>query len=247
MKKGIIAVSALVLALSVTFTACGNPVVLVDESGNKHNIVTDKNKDFIQDKYGNLYEEVENNEGQKVTQLYNFPEIYTNKRNTQIENAIVKVKVPRGWETSGFESFMRICHKGECRDLHQTDCQIEFSYDIKNELDAIYNKQVSSIKKLESLGGDITDVQELTVTLLGKEAKVLSYRAANSEAISLYYCFEYGEPVVEINATIFDSCFTREEIEEVINSCATLKKLGDGTTTTAPATITQAETTTSAE
>lgn len=229
MKKSLIIISAVIVLLSAVLTSCGKADTFVDNSGNKHILVTDGKGNPVRDEYGNLFERVTEN-GKQVTKYYRFPELVTNKRNTKIENSLFEVDVPKGWETSGLKSIMRICHKGKCRDLYQTDCQIEFSVNTRTDVESACGEYLNGIKQLQSMGGSLSGIKESETTLFEKKVKVVSYRMDETGATALYYCIAQGKAVAEIRATVFDSCYSQAEIEELINSCCTLKPVG-----TAPA------------
>ena len=58
MKKYLVAVSVIILILSVLLTSCGKKNVYVDEDGNSHKFVTDEDGSRKIDEFGNYYEVV---------------------------------------------------------------------------------------------------------------------------------------------------------------------------------------------
>ena len=94
MKKSLIIISAFLLVFATALTACGNKNIIVDKDGHSYVPVTDKDGNKQQDKWGRLIIEQTDEDGSKVTQPYVFPDKITNKRNSEIENAVVSVKVP---------------------------------------------------------------------------------------------------------------------------------------------------------
>ena len=113
MKKSLIIISALFLVFATALTACGNKNVIVDKNGRTYTPVTDKDGNKQQDKWGRLIIEQTDEDGSKVTQPYDFPDKITNMRNTEIENAVVSIKVPSDWAVSKETSFVRLRHSGK--------------------------------------------------------------------------------------------------------------------------------------
>ena len=179
MKKSLIIISALLLVFATALTACGNKNVIVDKNGRTYTPVTDKDGNKQQDKWGRLIIEQTDEDGSKVTQPYDFPDKITNKRNTEIENAVVSIKVPSDWAVSKETSFVRLRHSGKCTKSGVAACQIDFGYRQNRTLQETYNEYLINIVQLSQMGDSISDIKEYEVTLMGKNAKAISYRVAS--------------------------------------------------------------------
>ena len=225
MKKSLVILSALLLVFATVLTACGNKNVITDKYGHTYVPVTDENGSKAQDKWGRLIIEKTDEDGNKYTQPYEFPEKITNKRNTEIENAVVSVKVPSGWSVSEETSFVRLRHSGKCTKSGVAACQIDFGYKENRTLQQTYNEYLINVVKLSELGDSISDIKEYEVTLMGKNAKAISYRVDSENTDVYYFCIDDGEPMIEITASVYDKCYTGDSMVELINSCATVKEL----------------------
>lgn len=225
MKKTLIVISALLLVFSVGLTACGNKDIIVDESGHSYKVVTKKDGDMLQDKWGRLIIEKTDSDGNKVTQPYNFPDKITNKSNSKIENAVVSINVPSGWEVSKETSFIRIKHKGKCVKSDAPACQLEFGYTENKTLQEAYNDYLQQTAKINTISDLISDITEFEVTLMGKNAKAISYRIDSEGMNVFYFCIDDGEPMIEVKVFVYDKCYDKDSIVELINSCATVKEL----------------------
>lgn len=225
MKKSLIIISAVLLVFTVVLTACGKSNTIVDKDGYTYTVVTDKSGNKLQDKWGRLIIEQTDSDGNIVTQPYDFPDKITNKRNTKIENAVVSVDVPSGWEVSRETSFVRLRHSGKCTKSGVSACQIDFTYAQNQTLQETYNDYLLNVTKLNTLGDEISDITEDEATLMGKNAKLISYRVASQNTDVYYFCIDDGEPMIEITVSVYDKCYDRDSVIELINSCATIKEL----------------------
>lgn len=225
MKKSLIILSALLLVFATALTACGNKNVITDKNGHTYVPVTDDDGVKLQDKWGRLIIEKTDADGNKVTQPYEFPDKITNKRNSEIENAVVKVNVPSDWEVSKDTSFVRLRHSGKCTKSGVPACQIDFTYEQNKTLQETYNSYLTNVVELNGLGDSISDIKEYEVTLMGKNAKAISYRVASENTDVFYFCIDDGEPMIEITASVYDKCYNSDSIVELINSCGTVKEL----------------------
>ena len=247
MKKSLIIISALLLVFAIALTACGTKNVIVDKDGYSYVPVTDEDGSKQQDKWGSLIIEKTDEDGSKVTQPYEFPDKITNKRNSEIENAVVSIKVPDNWAVSKETSFVRLRHTGKCTKSGVSACQIDFEYKQNRTLQETYNEYLYNIVKLSSMGDSISDIKEYEVTLMGKNAKAISYQVASENTDVFYFCIDDGEPMIEITASVYDKCYDSDSIVELISSCATVKELPTdevSTNTTAPFTKASENTTT---
>lgn len=225
MKKSLVILSALLLVFATVLTACGTKNVITDKDGHTYIPVTNEDGSKVQDKWGRLIIEKTDEDGSKVTQPYEFPDKITNKRNTQIENAVVSVKVPSGWEVSEDTSFVRLRHSGKCTKSGVAACQLDFGYKLNLNLQSTYNEYLINVVKLSQMGNLISDIKEYEVTLMGKNAKAISYRVASENTSVFYFCIDDGEPIIEITASVYDKCYDSAGMVELINSCATVKEL----------------------
>ena len=230
MKKTLIILSASVALLGIGLTACGKSDVITDKDGKTHVIVTQKGGDVAQDPWGNLYEKVTDQDGKTVTQVYDFPVIKTNRFKSKVENGVLTVDVPGGWEVSD-STVMRLRHKkGNCVKADEAPCQIEFTYRSDRTRDEVYELYTKYISKLRSVSEDISAEKSFEVKICGIGAKAFSYHMDNADSTVYYFCVAKGETVVEITADIYDECYDEKSITELINSCVTLKELPSLTT-----------------
>ena len=240
MKKSIMILSASVALLGIGLTACGKSDIVTDKDGKTHVIVTQKGGEVAQDPWGNLYEKVTDRNGETVTQVYDFPAIKTNRFKTKVENGVLTVKVPGGWEISD-ANVMRLRHKnGKCVKADEPPCQIELTYRSDRTRDEVYEIYMNYISKLRSVSENISAEKSFNVKICGIDAKAFSYHMDDTDSTVYYFCVAKGETVVEITADIYDECYDEKSITELINSCVTLKELPSLTTlpaeTTAEAT-----------
>ncbi len=248
MKKSIAVISILVVLFSICLTACTRKNVIIDENGEKHVLATEKNGDFVQDEYGNVFEEVTNESGEKVTKNFIFPDKVTNKRGNKIENTFVKLKIPHGWKDFSANNKLSIQHEGTCLDMNTTECQIDVKWDIMAANETLYENYRGPVRWLVEYNSDFGDLKEYETEICGLKAKAISYRALKEGGTFYYYLVEKGLAAFEIEAYAYDECFTEDEIKEVVSSAYTLKDLG-GVRPTVPSTeasSTTATTTTAA-
>lgn len=225
MKKSLIIISVFLLTFSVALTACGNKNILVDGDGHSYTLVTDKDGKTLQDKWGRLIIEKTDTDGNTVTQPYDFPDKITNKKNTKIENAVVSINVPSKWSVSEEATFIRLRHSGKCTKSGVPACQMDFTYAQNQTLQETYNEYLTNIVKLNALGDEISDIKEDETTLLGKNAKTISYKIASENTDVYYFCIDDGEPMIEITVSVYDKCYDMASVIELINSCTTIKEL----------------------
>lgn len=227
MKKSLVIISCILLLMSITLTACGNSNILVDKYGYSHVVATDENGNWKQDKWGNLLVENTDSEGNKVTEPYDFPEKITDKHNKKIENAVVSINVPSGWSVSEVTSFVRLRHKGKCaKNSSNSSCQMDFTYSQNLTLQEVYNNYLANVVMLSSLDSDeITDIEEYEVTLMGKNAKAISYKISSTSTTVYYFVIDGGEPMIEITVHICGDCYDNASLVELISSGATIKEL----------------------
>lgn len=234
MKKTLTIISVIFLVFAVVLTACGNSNVIVDKDGYSYVAVTDKDGNKLQDKWGRLIIEVTDSDGNKSTQPYDFPDKITDKKNSKIENAVVSVNVPKNWAVSKETSFVRLRHEGSCTKSGVPSCQIDFGYSDNLTLQETYNQYLSNVAKLNTIDDKISDIKEYEVTLMGKNAKAISYKIDSEDTDVYYFCIDDGEPMIEITVSVYDKCYNDDSVVELINSCATVKELPTDTMSTNP-------------
>ncbi len=236
MKKSLIVISALIAASAILFTSCdAGKSVIKDVKGNKHELVEDENGDVYQDYYGNVFEYKTDKEGNKISEVYSYPEVVTNKSRSVIENCWVKVDVPKGWEGADSTTTLRMnMIKGECVDVNQSGCQVDFEtfYDMSAE--EKYDKYKKNVDNLYSISADIRDVTEFETEICGKAAKAISYRINPSNTTVYYYVMSSDYFTFTIKATVYDKCYTDSQaVVDFLASCITMKNVVNQTTTTA--------------
>lgn len=241
LKKSLLSISALVIAFSVTLTACGKKQLeYIDGDGNRRVAVTEKGGSIVQNEYGDLYIVETDNNGETKTRAASFPEVMTNKSNSVIENGAVKVNVPKGWETSGLTSVMKICHNsGKCVKKGSPNCEISFSYELNKPIDDLYQKYLGEIQTIINTKMGV-DLKEYEKEVLGKTAKVIYYKIDNADVNCYCYLLMNGPFATRIEAYTSDCCYSEDELIALLNECCTLKDLGGKTPdfpTTAPTEI----------
>lgn len=234
MKKSLIIISAFLLVFSVAMTACGKNNSIVDKDGVSYTLATDKDGKTMQDKWGRLIIEKTDNDGNKVTEPYEFPDKITNKRNSKIENAVVSIDVPSNWSVSREVSYVRLRHTGKCTKSGVSACQMEFTYSMNKTLQETYNSYLANIVKLNTIGDEISDITEGETSLLGKNAKTITYKVASENTDVYYFCIDDGEPMIEITVSVYDKCYDKDSVIELINSCTTIKELPTDNVSTHP-------------
>lgn len=227
MKKSLVIISCILLLTSIVLTACGDSNVIVDNNGYSCTVVTDEDGSWVQDKWGNIIVENTDSDGNKVTQALNFPDKVTDKHNKKIENAVVSINVPSGWSVAESISFVRLRHNGKCSETSSnSSCQMDFTYSQNLTLQETYNEYLVSVVKLASLDSDeITDIEEYEVTLMGKNAKAISYKIQSTKTDVYYFVIDDGEPMIEITVYVCNGCYDNDSLVELISSCATIKEL----------------------
>ncbi len=220
MKRYIAILLALVTVI-LTFTACGDTVV-VDKDGNEHIAVTKRGGDFVQDKYGNIIEEVTNESGETITQPFNFPEIYVKKEN-KIENAYFVIDVPKDWKYDENLNVFRIQHESKCSEDGKAMCEISFEKSTTGDVSVVYdNAYAREIVLQNRTNGIVGEVEKFETTLFGKEVK--AYKCKYSTGSTVYfYAFAHAYAALGIKFIVGDECADEISPEEFINENITLK------------------------
>ncbi len=226
MKKSIAVVSILVVILSICFTACNGKNVIIDENGEKHVLVTNKDGSFVQDEYGNVFEVLTNESGENVTKSFLMPDRVTNKRGNKIENTFIKLNIPRKWSDFSTNNKLSIKHEGRCLDMNETQCQIDVSWDIMTATGIIYENYRAPVRWLVEYTAGFGDLKEYETEIFGLHAKAISYRAVDENYTFYYYLVERGLAAFEIEAAACDDCYSEDELKELVEKAYTLKDLG---------------------
>lgn len=235
MKKSLIAISAVIAASAVLLTSCqSGKNIYVDLKGKEHELYTDENGDLYQDDYGFLYEYKTNKDGETFSVPYSYPEVSTNKSRSKIENCWVKIDVPKGWKAVDSTTILRMSHtKGDCVDINQSGCQIEFETFYNMTSEEKYEKYKKNVDNLFSLSADIMDVNEFETKICGKDAKAISYRVDSNKTSIYYYVMSNDYFSFTIKAVVHENCFKdSQSIVDLLESCIELKKVANVTTTT---------------
>lgn len=246
MKKSLAVVSAVILCLSIALTACGNNRTYSDEYGKTHVAITGKDGEKVTNEYGYLYEEVTDASGNPRTQLFEFPSVCTNKRETVVENAVMSIEIPKNWKISGSNRKLSLAHSGDCTEMGVSHCEINVSYSAMETVDSLYDLYIGPVNYLTRATYEAEDLKEYETTLFGKTAKACSYRLVNSDITCYCYFFNNGIPAIQLETYAYDKCYTEEELKALLEESITLKDLGDDpvtTTTQAVSEETAAETT----
>lgn len=234
MKKSLIIISAVIVTLAVLFTSCSaGKLTIKDSSGEKHIICTDENGNQLQDNYGNVYEKITDKDGKKVTEVYSFPEIYSNKSMSKLENCWVKVDVPKGWKTTRSTTVMRLRHSGECVDINQNACQIDFDTFFNISIEEKYEKCKNYVNQLYNMSADVNDINEFETEICGVKAKAISYKVDSTDTVFYNYFMTNGYFVYSINAIIYEKCYKNsDEFIKYLETFITMKNVVNQTTVT---------------
>lgn len=227
MKKSYIyIIAAFIVIISVVFTACGNSNIYVDQENYSHVIVTNEDKQPIQDKFGNLYEEVQDKDGNTVTQIVNYPTVSTNKNSSVMENAGVRMEVPRGWKNTGYSNVFRLHHMGKCVDIYNAPCEIELAIVKNHTQQEVHDENKNTVNYFMAKNNNVSDVKEYTAEICGKKALVASCHFDEEGYTSRYFSIQNGYIVVKITVLTYDECYDNDSVVELLNSCLTFKDLG---------------------
>ncbi len=230
LKKSLLSISALIMAFSVTLTACGKKQLeYIDSNGNHRIAVTEKDGSVVQNEYGDLFIVETDENGETKTRAASFPEAMTNKSNSVIENGAVRVNVPRGWKTSGLTSVMKICHSsGKCVKKGSPNCEITFSYELNKPVDDLHNKYLGEIQTIINTKMGV-DLKEYDKEVLGKTAKTVYYKLDDANVDCYCYLLMNGPFAIRIEAYISDCCYSEDELIALLSECCILKDLGGKT------------------
>ncbi len=219
MKRYVAILLALIMIV-LTFTACGKTVI-VDKHGIEHEALVEKGE-FVQDKYGNLIEEIENEEGKKVTQPFAFPEIYVKDKN-HIENQHFSIKVPSDWTYDENLNIFRIQHKGKCDKSGKGVCEVSFNSLSSGNVKILFNNTYATELHLQGIQPDfVSDVKKFDAKIFGKEAMAYSCKYSSGSTI-YYYAFEHAYTALGLKLIISDECADKITAEKFIEENITLK------------------------
>lgn len=219
-------IAVIVLAITVYTVLRGKKNVIHDQDGQTHVVMTNFYGEFIQDEYGQLFERATNSAGESITKSYIFPERVVNKSGTKIENAFIKLKIPRGWEDLSTNDKIGMTHKGACTDATKACCQTSVRYDIMADPDALYNKYKGTARFLVESFNEFDDFKEYETEIFGLKARAMSYSAKNENGVFYYYLVEQGLALFEIELYAHNDCYTEDEIKALAEKQYVLKDLG---------------------
>lgn len=219
MKRYIAVLIALIMIV-LTFTACSDTVI-TDKNGVEHVAVV-KNGELVQDKYGNLIEEVTNEDGKKVTQPFDFPEIYVKSKN-EIENQFYVIDVPSDWKYDENLNVFRIQHDSKCSKSGDAICELSFNESTTGNKKILFNNTYATELHLQILQPEfVKDVKKYDTEIFGKEAMAYSAKYASGSTV-YYYAFEHASIALGIKLIIADECADKISAEKFIAENVTLK------------------------
>ncbi len=215
MKK-IVALLLIVITVLFTFCACGDEYI-TDKEGNTHVALKEKGE-YVQDKYGNLIEEIENDKGEKVTQPFTYPEMMESKKN-QIENAYFKIDVPSGWTYDENLKIFRIQHKSD----ENIFCEIQFDSHRSGDVEVIFDNSYATELKMQMINEDLVkDVEKYETKLFDKDMKCYSCKYTTGSTV-YFYAFQHAYTALSIKFILSDECKDEINPEEFIKEYITLK------------------------
>lgn len=223
--KRIIACLAVVILLISLFSGCGKTEI-IDKEGNTHAAIKEKGGELAQDKYGNLLEEIEDENGKKVTQPFTYPDFIKNSKD-EVQNAYFKIKLPNDWTFDESASKFKLQHQGECAKKGEAKCEITIDSAGHGDVEVYYANRLGTEKIIEeSISDLITEIKEFETKLFGIQAKAFSCKYSTGSTI-YYFTFQYAYAAIGINAIVMDTCQQSGfNIEEFIAQQFTLKDLG---------------------
>ncbi len=215
MKK-FIAILLVILTVGLTFSACGNEVI-TDKEGNTHIAIKEKGE-YVQDKFGNLIEEVENDKGEKVTQPFSYPEMIESKKN-KIENAFFKIDVPSGWTYDENLKIFRIQHKSD----KGVFCEIQFDSHRSGDINVIFDNAYATEVKMQLINEDLVkDIKKYETKMFDKDIKCYSCKYSTGSTV-YFYAFNHAYTALSIKFILSDECKDKINPEEFIKEYITLK------------------------
>lgn len=229
-SKIIFASVALILVAVVVFVIVrGRKDIIVDKYGQTHIVVTNFWGEFVQDEYGNLFEKVTDENGNKVTRGYIFPDRVVNKKGNKIENAFIKLRIRDDWTDFSHNDYLSIQHEGNCAN-NTTHCQVEIRYDIMADSNQLYAKEKGLARGYtEKISQYYSNLKEYETEIFGLKARAMSYnvKTDDSDGVIYYYLVEQGLAAFEIRVHAEKSCFATEaDIIKAIEKSYKLKDLG---------------------
>lgn len=219
-------VAVIAVVVIVFFVARERKDVLIDSQGSTHVVVTDIKGNFVQDEFGNLFEKVTDENGEKATKSYIFPDRITNKKGNKIENAFIKLKLPKGWSDYSTNDYVAMQHSGDCLTMNKPLCEVKIRYDIMADPNTLYETEKGYDRYLVERVSGFADLKEYETTVLGLEARAMSYSANNGEGTYYYYIVEKGLALFEIKVYAHNDCYSEADIIELIGKAYELKDLG---------------------
>lgn len=221
MKRTIALVCASVL-VAMTFTSCKKEVV-VDTHGVTHTLVM-KHGDPVQDEYGNMIEKYTDENGKQVTAPFAFPEVTKAGKNA-IQNAMIKMKIPKDWEFDESVKAFRIKHKN-C--THEGKCELFVEIQDNKTLDEEFRRKLAAQEVVNIVGGDdsiVTDIKKFSTKIFGLETKAFK-SAHQGDMTYYYYVFYYKNNTIGFSFVMNNGCFDKSfDPEAFIKENVSLKTI----------------------
>lgn len=225
MHKKTIVLLCLFLTLLVAFAACKRHsrygVLVVDEQGMEHVIMTDANGVTVINSDGNLVEIMTDSRNKKPiavptqngttaanvgayqTHAVTFPGIVENGET--VEDAVCQLTLPEGWEQVGTSTLL----------LHHTatDAQIQISSNIDGTLSDLVEKLNGQIEAIAPQGG----YTQTDMTLDGLPATRTQY-ALNGKTVVSYLLLTGNGKVCRINCMVDTDKYAAADTDKVVES-----------------------------
>lgn len=208
MKRTIALICAVTL-FALSFTGC-KKTIISDENGVTHVLVMKKGKP-VQDEYGNLIEEYEDENGKKVTGPVTFP-VVTKSDDNKIRNALIELNVPDGWTFNENIKAFRIQHTGKCETGAEGKCEINIEMQSSKTVDEEYKRKLAAQEAVGIVSGEdniVTELKEYTTKLFGIETKAFKCRHYDTSTV-YYFIFSYQKNTIGINFNLSDNCFGKD-------------------------------------
>lgn len=220
MKRTIALICAAVL-IALSFTACKNNNY-VDDKGVSHTLVMKKGEP-IQDEYGNLVEKYIK-DGEKVTAPIPYPVVTQSDKHT-IQNAVLKLNIPDGWEFDESVKAVRLHHK-DCG--YEGVCEINVEIQDRMNLDEVYKHVLAAQEVINLVSGEevVTgDIKQSETKIFGLKTKIFESPQRDNKTY-MYYVFYYERYTVGFSFIMNNDCFDKSfDPEAFIKENVTLKKI----------------------
>lgn len=239
MEKKIIAV-ALVLVLMVTaFVGCTKGKKYVDEDGNEHLLVLDKEGSTVLNDNGKIVvyateadgDIKKDDNGEPMTALLDFPEMVVEK-NT-LETPYYRLTLPETWKLKEDGEFVYKENENISISILKMD---EVSVD--DDLTSLYNRELENSNKFadalkkEYPKAEVISGEETKITMKNIKTKNIEFKIIDDSGSVMYYANTY---YFIYNNTLFQICLVCDKnsyndtlnLENIADRCLVMKRFNN--------------------